>query len=74
MNYIKLHSGLFKANYAFFDVPEYYADNLFIQHKVKVDFLKEFQNGENPYIVIFCKIKKKDTKEFEKVMGELEKR
>lgn len=74
MNYIKLHPGLFKANYAFFDVSDYYADNLFIQHKVKVNFLKEFQNGENHYIVIFCKVKKRDAKELEEVIEELEKK
>lgn len=74
MNYIRLHPGLFKSNYAFFDVPDYYADNLFVQHKIKVDFLKEFQNGENSYIAIFCRVKKKDAKEFEAVMEELEKK
>ena len=31
-NYIKLKPGLFYQNYVFFDVEQYYADNLFIQH------------------------------------------
>ena len=34
-NFIKLKPGLFYQNYVFFDVEQYYADNLFIQHKIK---------------------------------------
>ena len=45
-NYIKLKPGLFYQNYVFFDVEQYYADNLFIQHKIKVTFLREYQKED----------------------------
>ena len=49
-NYIKLKPGLFYQNYVFFDVEQYYADNLFIQHKIKVTFLKKKKKEDIPYL------------------------
>ena len=70
-NYIKLKPGLLYQNYVFFDVEQYYADNLFIRHKIKVTFLREYQKEDIPYLAIFCKVKKRDASEFEIVMKEL---
>ena len=70
-NYIKLKPGLFHQNYVFFDVEQYCADNLFIQHKIKVTFLSEYQKEYIPYLAIFCKVKKRDTLQFEAIMKEL---
>ena len=70
-NYIKLKPGLLYQNYVFFDVEQYYADNLFIQYKIKVTFLREYQKEDIPYLAIFCKVKKQDVSEFEIVMKEL---
>jgi len=70
-NYIKLKPSLLYQNYVFFDVEQYYADNLFIRHKIKVTFLREYQKEDIPYLAIFCKVKKRYASEFEIVMKEL---
>lgn len=60
-NYFTLEQfSLLYDHYAFIDVPEYYADQLFLQHKVTVRFGNEFQHPDQPYVVIFCKVRKRD--------------
>lgn len=58
-------------HYAFIDVPEYYADQLFIQHQVAVRFGNEFQHPDQPYVVIFCKVRKRDRDKFLSALSEL---
>ena len=50
--------------YAFFDVREYLADRLFIQHKVRVWFDGEYEKEGSKYIAVFCHVRKKDTDKF----------
>ena len=50
--------------YAFFDVREYLADRLFIQHKVRVWFDGEYEKEGSKYIAVLCHVRKKDTNEF----------
>ena len=52
------------AYFAFFDVPSYLADPLFIRHEVEVFFDKEFQKPGTPYLTILCHVRKKDIHEF----------
>ena len=60
-NYLSLNRfSLLYDHYAIIDVPEYYADQLFIRHQVTVRFGKEFQHPDQPYVVIFCKVRKRD--------------
>ena len=58
-------------HYAFIDVPEYYADQLFIQHQVTVHFGKEFRHPEQLYVIIFCKVRKWDRDRFLAALSEL---
>ena len=71
-NYFTLEKfSLLYDHYAFIDVPEYYADQLFIQHKVTVRFGNEFQHPDQPYVVIFCKVRKRDRTRFLSALAEL---
>ena len=71
-NYFTLERfSLLYDHYAFIDVPEYYADQLFIQHKVTVRFGNEFQHPDQPYVVIFCKVRKRDRDRFLAALSEL---
>ena len=64
-NYLSLNRfSLLYDHYAIIDVPEYYADQLFIRHQVTVRFGKEFQHPDQPYVVIFCKVRKRDRNRF----------
>lgn len=74
MNYIKLKSRIFRQEYAYFDLPEYYADNLLRQRKLKVKIICEMEKDDAPYNVIFCSVPKKETSSFEAAMDELEKK
>ena len=62
-NYWRLRRfSLFYKYYAFVDTEEYLGDQLFIQQKVEVSFGKEFGKKGNDYLIIFCKVRKKDEK------------
>ncbi|MDU3179936.1 MAG: hypothetical protein E6686_00860 [Lachnospiraceae bacterium] len=74
-NYWRLRRfSLFYKYYAFVDTEEYLGDQLFIQQKVEVSFGKEFGKKGNDYLIIFCKVRKKDEKNFLKALDELEKK
>ena len=71
-NYFTLERfSLLYDHYAFIDVPEYYADQLFIQHQVTVRFGNEFQHPDQPFVVIFCKVRKCDRDRFLSALSEL---
>ena len=72
-NYLKLKEcSLFFRYYIFVDVREYLADNLFIDEKVRVWFQKEYEKKDTCYIIIFCKIRKKDELRFLEALKKLE--
>lgn len=71
-NYFTLERfSLLYNHYAFIDVPEYFADQLFIQHQVTVHFGNEFRHPEQPYVIIFCKVRKRDCDRFLAALAEL---
>ena len=64
-NYFTLRRiSLLWSYFAYIDVPEYLADQLFIKHKVTVHFGDEMCNPDNEYMVIFCKVRKSDEERF----------
>lgn len=72
-NYWKLQKfSIFYNHYAFIDSQDYLADQLFVKHKVKVDFGKEYRHEGSNYLVIFCKVRKTQEKEFIQALEELE--
>ena len=72
MHYIKLEQfSLLNCHYAFVDTPEYLADQLFIRHEVKVRFGQEFHHPDKDYIVIICRVRKKDEQRFLDALNEL---
>lgn len=73
MNYIKLRGvSALRTEFVYVDVPEYVADQLFIKHKVRVHFRKsEMRRTGDPYVIVFCKVRKKDIGRFVKAMEEM---
>ena len=72
LNYFSLRKfSLLYAYYAIIDAPEYLADALFDQNKVRVRFGPEYSSPDYPYLVIFCKCRKKDQEAFEAAMDAL---
>ena len=71
-NYIMFRQfSLLWTHFAFIDVPAYLADQLFIKHKVTVHFGEELHHPEANYMIIFCKVRKKDTGRFLAALEEL---
>lgn len=71
-NYLKLKTfSPFSSSYVFLDCDEYLADQLFIKHKVPVNFGGEFVRDDTRYRVISCKIRKKHEENFLKALSEM---
>lgn len=71
-NYFTIEQfSLLYDRYAFVDGPEYYADQLFIKHKVTVKFGHEYRHPDEPYVIIFCKVRKRDRDRFLAALSEL---
>ncbi|MCB7319913.1 hypothetical protein LIZ87_14250 [Lacrimispora sp. 210928-DFI.3.58] len=72
-NYMKLRRwSLWQCCYVIVDVPEYLADSLFIQEQVRVSFGKEYSRKGSPYVLIFCRVRKKDEDRFLRALDRLE--
>ena len=71
-NYFPMKSlSLLYDHFAFVDVPAYLADGLFIKHKVTVNFYGEYTHPEEPYVIILCKVRKRDQEHFLKALSEM---
>ena len=64
-------SSLFHRHFAIIDTADHLADQLFIKHKVQVDFGSEFACPDEPYRVILCKCRKRDADAFLEAVCEL---
>lgn len=74
-NYVQLKRfspmALFKNYFAILDSPEHYADNLFIEKHVHVDFYEHFVHPGSNYEIILCSIDKCRTDDFIEAMDKL---
>lgn len=59
--------------FMFFDTTPYLADQLFIQHQVRVWFDSEYAKEGSPYLAIFCHVRKKDVPKFLAALEDLKK-
>ena len=75
-NYIQLKSRRFSRyiSFAYIDTTGYLADRIFVQNEIKVKFCEDYFRKEKKYVVVMCKVKKKDVPEFLQSMEELENR
>lgn len=61
----------FRRFFAYIDAEENLADQLFIKHKVAVDFGPEFAKAGSEYFIIICSVWKKDRQRFLDALKEL---
>lgn len=74
-NYMEINRFSIKYRYfCYVDTNEYLADRIFIRRKINVLAGDEYSSEQSRYVIVFCKIKKKDREEFEAAMEELEKK
>lgn len=72
-NYIELkgHLRFGRKMFAYLDKVPYRADRIFLDHNLKVNFMKEFESPESDYQIIMVSTKSKDAAEFRICMMEL---
>ena len=72
-NYIKLRKcSLFYYYYAYVDYADKkMADKIFIDHKITVHFKGDYIKDESPYMIVLCRIRKRDAKCFEQCLENL---
>ena len=71
-NYIKVKEKGNKVHYIYIDLPEYLADQIFVDHGVPVHWTwREFVHDEHPYHLLCVKIRKQDEDRFIICMGVL---
>lgn len=75
-NYIELGRSRFFRNkqFAYIDTMGFLADRIFIENKVRVKFCGDYKHRERNYVVVICKVKKKDVSVFLQSMAELKNR
>lgn len=72
MNYYILRQKLRNINCIYIDTNQHLADKIFIEHKLKMKFMSDFQNKVNNYEVILVEFPKKKLPTFIECMQELE--
>ena len=71
-NCIMTKNGRRKVTYMYFDISEYLADQIFIDHRLPVRWeKKELMHPDHPYRCVFAKVRKQDEDEFLLCMEEL---
>ncbi|MDD3335693.1 MAG: MFS transporter [Eubacteriales bacterium] len=71
-HYIRLDGWTLRyAHFVIVDTLNYYVDQLFIKHHVTVCFGAEYQHPDAPYLIIFCKVRKRDVSRFLDAVAEL---
>lgn len=76
MHYIKLDNfSLTSYHYCYLDASDHLCDQIFIKHHVKVNFeRREMQHPSRNYVIVFCRIRKKDKPGFLEALEELPKK
>ena len=68
-NFLRLDGlSILSVQYMYIDHKDYLPDSLLAQNHVSVRFGNEFSRDDSPYRIILCKVRKKDTAEFENSM------
>lgn len=72
-NYIKLKSRRFSRyiNFVYIDTTGFLADRIFAQNEIRVKFYGDYFHKEKKYVIVMCKVKKKDVPAFLQSMEEL---
>jgi hypothetical protein len=72
-NFWKMEESFGKHfSYAYIDLNNYFADEIFLEKNIEVKFLREMIRGDSPYRIVICKIKREDGEAFEEALKLLE--
>lgn len=60
--------------YMYLDLPEYLADKIFIDKKIRVNFKREYEKPGEKYIVTMCTVARGNNDKFLEAMDELKRK
>ncbi|MCM1216008.1 MAG: hypothetical protein NC548_15985 [Lachnospiraceae bacterium] len=66
--------GILSYKIFYIDLEDFLADQIFISNKIKIKFLGDFKKDGEKYVIVSCKVKKRDIELFEKSMEQLTKK
>ena len=69
-----LEVGLFNITVLYIDTKDHYADHIFINNKIPVNFIADYRKDGEPYELVTCKVRKKYRNKFAESLKTLEKR
>ena len=61
-----------RLTFFYVDTPDYKADGLFEKYGVKVKFIGDYAKEANNYVIVECRVKVEDGKDFLNIMHELQ--
>lgn len=71
-NYIRIESrSPFTQEFMYFDVEPYKADDIFIEYGIRPKFYEHITFEGSPYLLIRCKVSRRDVHLFEQAMAKL---
>ena len=71
-NFIEAHCrSPFSAEFFYFDVPDYKADDIFLEKGLYPRFFEEMSKDDSEYVLIRCRVKRRDRHKFVEAMNEL---
>lgn len=71
-NFWKLDDrAILTVPYVYVDHFRYLADNLFVERKVRIKWQEELEKKDSPYLIIFCRVWKRDMAGFEEALEKL---
>lgn len=71
-NYMELYSrSPLTTQFLYFDVPEYKADQIFLEHGISPRFYEEWTMEGTPFVITRCRVSRKDKHKFIAAMAEL---
>ena len=75
-NYIELGTSRFSRykQFTYIDTMGFLADRVFIENKVRVKFCGDYKHPKQKYVIVTCKVKKKDVPIFLQSLEELKNR
>ena len=62
-----------KLSYAYIDLNNYFADEIFLEKNIEVKFIREMERADSLYRIVFCKVKREDAERLEeafKILGD----
>lgn len=71
-NFVEVHCwSPVSAEFMYFDTPDYKADEIFLEKRLYPRFFEEMGRDDSPYVLVRCRVKRRDKHKFIRAMDAL---